>query len=588
MSTLINLGSFNASNGKTAGLGFASGLDSNALITSILKARTDAVTAIQDNITLNGKKIDAISQLSTLLGTVRTTADFLRGQLEVGNDDSDFFKHTTASLTSSTSDSASNFLSVTPEAGATISSYKVTDIVTANADVLRKDGFTGKSTSVVGDALTFQAGTFTLRGSSITLVDGDTLTTIKAKINAVSKTSGVVADIIQVDDSSFSLVLKATTTGLDNKISEYGDGDVDDPTTGTIVFGASEVAFTQQQEPNDASFKLDNLTITRATNTISDAITGVTFSLLSDTGDSDPTLTVNIAPDTSLITNGVNNFLTAYNNLKEFIAEQTQVDENGNLLDTAILGNDDIIRDVARGVDAQFLSFVSGITDGDVKSLSDIGVSTTTFPGDSTTPKTEGILILDQAKFNAAITADFDAVRRVFASDFVSSSADLGLFKSSNKATLTSFTLDIDTSRDVGNQVRVLDEDGDFLFNADLTNGLITGQSGTALDGEQFVYTGDGASSIDVTITHGIADKVFNQVDSYLTADTGLIDITTEALTEQDTSLQDNIDKENADIEAERQILVAKFTQLEAIVSQANSTLSFLAAQKNSDNSSSS
>lgn len=586
MSSLINLGSFNAKNGKSAGLGFASGLDSNALIDSILKARTDAVTAIQDNITTNGKKITAISQLSTLLDTLKTTADFLRGQTSPGSQDSDFFKHTTSSVTSSTSTEASNYISVTSQSGATINSYKITDVVTANAQTLRKDGFTSASTSVVGGALTFQAGTFTLRGSSITLVDGDTLTTIKAKVNAVSNTSGVKADIVKVSDNSYSLVLKSTATGDTNKITEYNNASDSDPLTGTLQFGAASVNFTEQQTANDASFKLDGVPITRSGNAVSDVISGVTFTLLGDTGVEDPTLTVNVGHDTSILKTGINNFITAYNNLKQFISQQNQVDANGNLVDTAVLGNDSILRNVSTAIDAQFNSLIPGIATGGYKSLADIGITTTSFPGDSTTPKTDGIFVLDEAKFDATLAANFDAFRKVFASSFVASSADIGLYRSSNKATLTNYTLDIDTSREAGNKVRVLDATtGEFLFNADYSKGLITGQAGTALDGEQLVYTGDGSDTINITSTKGIADRSYNVLSAFLTAETGLVATTTNAITEQDKTLQDNIDKENADIATERQILVDKFTQLEAIISSANSTLSFLDAQRNSDNS---
>jgi flagellar hook-associated protein 2 len=138
----------------------------------------------------------------------------------------------------------------------------------------------------------------------------------------------------------------------------------------------------------------------------------------------------------------------------------------------------------------------------------------------------------------------------------------------------------------VGDQVRVLNATtGALLYNADYSSGLITGREGTSLDGVQLVYTGDGVDTIDIASTQGIADRSYNVLDGFLTKDTGLVDITIQAINDQDTQLQDNIDKENIDIAAERQILIDKFTQLEAIITQANSTLSFLDAQRNSDNS---
>jgi flagellar hook-associated protein 2 len=122
------------------------------------------------------------------------------------------------------------------------------------------------------------------------------------------------------------------------------------------------------------------------------------------------------------------------------------------------------------------------------------------------------------------------------------------------------------------------------MFNADYSKGLITGKAGTSLDGEQLVYTGTSPETITINSTHGIADKIYNTLSNFLVKDTGLIDTTTASLNTQDKTFQDNIDKENADIAAEKQILVDKFTQLESIISSANSTLSFLDAQTNSSN----
>lgn len=575
MSSLISLGSFNTSGGKTSGLGFASGLDSNALIDGILASRTASVKTIQDKITLNGKKTTAVGELSNLLSTLQTTADFLRGQTGVGKQDSDFFKHTTSSVSSSNGNTS--YLSVTSQAGATLNSYKIENVVIANAQALRKDGFTSDSTSVVGASSTFHAGTFTLRGSSITISDGDTLKNIKAKINSVSQTSGVVADIVKIADGDYSLVLKAVNTGLTNKITEFS--------AGTIQIGADSVAFTEQKEANNASFDLDGVTITRATNTVSDAISGMTFSLLANTGVGGPTLNVDVKQDNSIIKSGVTNFITAYNNLKQFVSQQSKTDAAGNFVDTAILGGSSVLRDAIIAVNSQFSAIITGLTEGDPKTLSDVGVNTTTYPGDDTTPKTEGILTLDEAKFDAALATDFDAFRKVFASSFTANSVDVGLYKSSGKATLTSYKLDIDTSRADGDKVRVLDAVTDaLLFNADYSNGLITGKVGTTLDGEQIIYSGDGTGVITVNSTKGIADRAYNSVGGMLSS-TGLIASTLQGYTDDDKSLQKNVDAENAAIASERKLLVAKFTKLEAIVSQANSTLSFLEAQKNAYNS---
>jgi len=587
MANQITLGSFstNSTTGRTSGAGLVSGLDSTTLINGILQSQTDAVTAIQDQITTNSNKSAAFSQLSTLLSSFQSTANLLRGQTGFDKATSDVFQGTTTSISSSTTTAASSYISVTSLSGATENSYSITDVVTANAQAIRKDGFTSKTDSVVGDGLAFSAGTFTLRGTSITIADGDTLKSINNKINAVSKTSGVVSNIVQVSDSSYSLVLKSTTTGTANDITEFTDSGLGN-SSGSIIIGGSAITFSEQQNANDSSFKLDGLAITRSTNTVSDAVSGVTFTLLSDTPtDVPPTLTATVSPDTSSITSVVGSFLAAYNNILYFNAQQTQRDSSGNYVSTAVLGDDETLSAIVNRVKSEINGIVSGLSSGAIHSLADIGVSAVTDPGNgSTQPLTSGILTLDSSVFSAALSADFQAFRSVFASTFTSSSPDVSLYQSSRQTTLTSYKLDIDTTRAVGNQVRVLDSSGSFLFNADYSNGLITGQTGTALAGEKILYTGASAQIVSITSTSGIADRSYNDVTSYLTPTTGLLDLSIQEIIDQDKQLQKNIDTDNANIAAQRAILVAKFTQLEQIISQANNTLSFLDAQTAANN----
>lgn len=433
----------------------------------------------------------------------------------------------------------------------------------------------------------FRAGTFTLGGVEITLAEGDNLLNIKSKINSVSAASGVSADIIQISENNFSLVLRAVDTGADNKILEYSDGDAGDGVSGTLQFGLDNVTFTQVQAGSDASFTLNGQTITRSSNVISDVVDKVTFSLLSDTPDSSPpTLTVTIGENTDLIKNGINDFLTAYNDLKFFISEQTERDENGDLVETALLGDERILRDVITAIDAELSRTISGITNGNAATLFAIGIDTFDFPGDSETPATSDIFVIDEDKFNAAFAANFEAVRNIFAHNFSSNSANLSIFSHSNKTTQTDYILDIDTSRASGDQVRVLDATTqDFLFNATLNTQrrTITGLAGTGLEGAVFIYTGDGTDSITVHASRGVADSVYNLLDGFL-SDDGLIQSSIDSFLNTNDRLQERVDDDNERLEAERKILIDRFTQVEAIVSSANSTLQFLASQTAASN----
>ncbi len=421
----------------------------------------------------------------------------------------------------------------------------------------------------------FRPGTFQLGGVDITIVEGESLTSIRSKINAVSATSGVSAEIIEVSTGNFSLQLKATTTGTANAISEFS--------AGSLTFGNDTESFTETQAAEDATFTFDGLSITRSTNTIDDLLDKVTISLLKDSGVIESTL--EIEQNDTVAQNGIVDFLNSYNDLKTFIAIQTERDENGELVETAVLGNESVLRETLTAIDDKLSELVSGLSSGAVQTLFNIGVSFTDFSGDDETPPVANIFEVDFDLLQNAFTADFDEVRRIFEFDFVSDSTEISVFATSNDITLTNFKLDIDTSRAVGDRVRVLDADTDeLLFNADISNGLITGQDGTAIEGLKLVYTGDGSDTISVSLSQGTADKIFNVLNSFLETDTGAVDVTLSSLLEEIDGLEDDETDITTEIENERNRLLERFSGLEAALAQFNSILTFLEAQRNANN----
>jgi len=74
----------------------------------------------------------------------------------------------------------------------------------------------------------------------------------------------------------------------------------------------------------NASFTIDGGEITSESNTVSDAISGVTFNLLK--ADPDTEVTVRIDRDVNAIKNLIANFVTAYNDVASYISSQTTYD----------------------------------------------------------------------------------------------------------------------------------------------------------------------------------------------------------------------------------------------------------------------
>ena len=416
-------------------------------------------------------------------------------------------------------------------------------------------------------------------GVEVTINEGDSLLDIANAINSKKNITGVSATIIQVATGDYRLSIQSETTGVTNSFNLV---DVSD------VFN-STVPFTQTQAALDASFTLNgSLNITRPTNTITDVVDGLTFSLFQDTPPG-TTLTLDVTQDTDSATDSIISFLNAYNDFRQFVGVQQERDANGNLTETALLANDPLLNSAASRFEQELNGIVSALTNGDPTRLADVGITFTDFAGDDDNPPASNILTLDQDKLTAAIQSNYDAVRRVFEFTSTSSSSNLTVYKRTNALKITDFSLDIDTTRAVGDQVRVTYIDpttnlptvinASFTKSSTGTGGTITGKTGTVIEGLSLLYTGDGTdSNITVSVSQGIADRIYNATDDFVKSG-GLIDSGTSSFKSSMDRVQQDIDTMNARIDEERNKLLERYSALEQVISKSNQLLQFLDAQ---------
>ena len=117
---------------------------------------------------------------------------------------------------------------------------------------------------------------------------------------------------------------------------------------------------------------------------------------------------------------------------------------------------------------------MDGTSDSAFSKLFDVSINLSDFAGDDETPPVSNILTFDSIALDDILSNDFEKLREIFEFEFNASNSDLLLYKSSNSATLNDFQVDIDTSRAVGDEVRILDSNGAFLYNATLSGGKIS------------------------------------------------------------------------------------------------------------------
>jgi flagellar hook-associated protein 2 len=166
------------------------------------------------------------------------------------------------------------------------------------------------------------SGTLTLTVGSgaaqtITIDSSDnTLASLAATIN--SSNLGVTANVITTSGGE-RLSLVSQTSGAAGQLTVGGS--LQGAAAGTI-------GFTQGQAGQDAQLTVDGVAITSASNTVTNAIQGVTIQLLSSAPSTD--VQIEITNNNSDVESALNSFVTAYNKVIGDLNTQEGKDSSGN------------------------------------------------------------------------------------------------------------------------------------------------------------------------------------------------------------------------------------------------------------------
>ena len=155
------------------------------------------------------------------------------------------------------------------------------------------------------------------------------------------------------------------------------------------------------QEAKDAVIEVDNATIVKSSNTITDAIQGITMNLLE--ADANSTLTLTVSSSSSSTKTDMQSFVGSYNDLLEFFNEQMSYDPDEGVANP-LLGDPTLLETRRKIVDA-VTGTIAGLSTSSYTNLSQIGIAS-----DYKT----GQLSIDDAKLSSALNTDIDAVSKLF------------------------------------------------------------------------------------------------------------------------------------------------------------------------------
>jgi len=242
------------------------------------------------------------------------------------------------------------------------------------------------------------SGSPVVNGKALGVTAADSLTDIAGKINAVPD-AGVRASIVQVSPDAYQMVLVSTSTGTAGTMTLADDAGV----LQSLGLVGLEGQPNTIQAGQDASVTINGLTVTRSTNSISDAIPGLTLSL---TGEGNATITV--ARDLSAVVQAVEGFVQSYNSVVDWVSAQLTYDPQGET-EKPVLYGESSLRRLRSSLRSLATDPVSGLPEA-MRSLWQIGISTGAI-GSATA--LDGKLVVDQAKLTAALESDLDGVKRL-------------------------------------------------------------------------------------------------------------------------------------------------------------------------------
>lgn len=398
--------------------GIGSGLDINGIISKLLDVERRSLLRLDTREASFQTKLSAYGSLKGALSGLQnavkglSSADKFLGKTAKVDDESVF----TASATTAAANSNYN-ISITTLAKA----HKVASDVSASAGVIGTGSLTFQFGTYDPDANTFTVNSSKPTKTVTISSANQTLSGIRDAVNAAN--IGVSASIVN-DGGGDRLVFSSKETGAANSLKiTAADDDGDNTDTSGLSFLAYDPTaavgsgknLTETQVAADALFTIDGISITKASNTVTDAIEGVTLNLKKEGASS----VLRVAQDKESARKSVEDFVKAYNDaanaLKKLTAYNAETKQAGALQgDASTLSIQNRLRNLLN----------TPLVGSGSKSLSDIGVGF----------EKDGTLKLNSSKLTTALDSDINAVAKVFASLGVTTDSSIK-FKEANSST---------------------------------------------------------------------------------------------------------------------------------------------------------
>lgn len=360
--------------------GIGSGLDVNDIVTKLMEIERQPI----DNLT--SKKSFVNAQISAYGSLKSKVADFQSAMANLNSPEKFQVYQATSGSESVFTSSVSN--------GAVAGNYNIEVVSLAERDKIATQAYSDSNTVVGEGTLSISIGSesFDLTIDS----SNNTLAGIRDAINDAADNTGVSATIVTGDDGA-RLVLSSEETGTDNAlritVADSDGGNTDEAGLSALAYNPEGgVEFRPAiSSAQNALVRIDGFDVSSNTNTITDAIDGVTINAAS-IGSS----TLSVSRDDEKILESVEAFATAFNALRSEINKQ----RDGQLeADSTLLTLERQIFDV--------LNAGTSVEGSSFSYLIEAGVSI----------NKQGVMEVDSDRVTEIMNTDFESFTNLFASE---------------------------------------------------------------------------------------------------------------------------------------------------------------------------
>ena len=372
--------------------GIGSGLDISGIVSSLISAEeAPAVARFNSSESTFQAKLSGLGMLKSSLSTFQSSLGSLK---DISNFQKRSATSTDHTLVGVTADETASEGSYSVEVNRLAQAHKM-----GSAEHLDTATFGGTA----GDDLTVTIGANTL---TIDLSTAMTLDELNTAINSAAEADGVgVSSTIIIGDGGIQkLTLTSDSDGYDNRVQISGNigaaNTIDElglTMLNTDAAGAPLAAETEL----DSEVVVDGLTLTRASNSVTDVISGVTLDLKDVTTSAE---TISISLNTGSVKSSVNSFVEKYNELMKTMDELSLFDPDTGT--RSVLLGDSTLRTIESSLRNELSNTVSGLS-STFNSLSSIGITT----------ERDGSVTLDSEILDSAIENNFEDIGELFASE---------------------------------------------------------------------------------------------------------------------------------------------------------------------------